>query len=70
MVNIVCDSCKKTIQGAEKDLNVVYLSDKNLCFPCNEKLKQQVKEEMLKERDFTLKKYHDKQLSILNRMCR
>ncbi|MFP4178792.1 MAG: hypothetical protein ACLFQW_04615 [Spirochaetaceae bacterium] len=70
MVNIVCDACKKTIQGADKETNVIFITDKNLCIPCNDKLEETVREEMKKERVFTLEKYNNKRLNNLNKMCK
>lgn len=70
MVNIVCDACKKTIQGADKDVNVVFITDKNLCMPCNDKLENTVREDMKNEKAFTLAKFNNKLLNNLNKMCK
>ncbi|MFO7850403.1 MAG: hypothetical protein R6V67_10620 [Spirochaetia bacterium] len=70
MINVVCDACKKTIQGAHEDTNVVFITDKNLCVPCNEKLENNVREEMHKEKLYTLESYKNKKLNNLNKMCK
>ena len=70
MVNIVCDACKKSIQGAMKDVNVTYIADKNICMPCKEKLEDKTKADMQKKPSYTLEGYHDTYLKNLYGMCR
>ena len=70
MVNIVCDSCKKTIQGAMKDVNVVYIADKNICIPCKQQLEHKLKCDMPNKSPYSLKAYWDAYMKSLYSMCK
>ncbi len=70
MVSIVCDSCKKAIPGAHKDVNLFYYADKSLCAPCRDKLDVKIKEAMKKERTYSFQKYRDTMMRNLQGMCK
>ena len=70
MINIVCDACKKTIRDAQKDVTVFFVTDKSLCYPCKEKLDDQVKNQMFKAKEYGFKKHQDTYVKTLNSMCK
>ncbi|HET6486299.1 MAG TPA: hypothetical protein VFH83_07760 [Spirochaetia bacterium] len=69
MTSIVCDSCKKVVQGARKDQNFSVFMEKDICIPCREELEDATKRQMLSRRPYTLKDYWTTYNTTLTRMC-
>ena len=57
MTAIVCDSCKKAVAGARKDVTYAVMLDKDLCIPCQEELWDATKKQMKTRRPYTFKDY-------------
>jgi hypothetical protein len=68
MTAIVCDSCKKAVAGARKDVNYIAILDKDLCMPCNDDLYVATKKQMIVRRPYLFKDYQDLLLKNLLRM--
>jgi hypothetical protein len=68
MTAIVCDSCKKAVAGARKDVNYIAILDKDLCMPCNDDLRDATKKQMIVRRPYLFKDYQDILLRNLVRM--
>jgi len=59
MTAIFCDICKKEVPGARKDVNYVTVLDKDLCLPCEERLRVTIKQVMAARRPYLFKDYQD-----------
>jgi hypothetical protein len=68
MTAIVCDSCKKAVAGARKDVNYVAILDKDLCLDCNDELRDATKKLMFVRRPYLFKDYQDILLRNLVKM--
>ncbi|MGA2480357.1 MAG: hypothetical protein ABSG63_16530 [Spirochaetia bacterium] len=59
MTAIVCDSCKKAVAGARRDVNYVSILDKDLCLDCHDELRDVTKQQMIVRRPYVFKDYQD-----------
>jgi hypothetical protein len=70
MTAIVCDSCKKAVAGARKDVNYVVFLDKDLCLDCQDELWDATKQQMKARRPYTFKDYQTLLVGNLTQMTR
>lgn len=70
MVNVICDSCKKAISNAKSEVNVFFVLDKTLCKPCEEQIDSAVREQMEKEKAYSLKSYKNKFTKEMEKQCK
>ncbi len=70
MVNVICDSCKKSVSDAKPGINVFFVLDKTLCKPCEEQIDSAVREQMKKEKEFTLKDFKNKFTKEMEKQCK
>ena len=59
MTAIVCDSCKKPVPGARREVNYFTILDKDLCEPCRDELRDSTKQQMRGRQPYTFKDYYD-----------
>jgi hypothetical protein len=70
MLNVICDSCKKPVKDALKDVNYVDILDKAVCSSCKGKCDDRVSQSMMSKRKYGFLD-HKKVLSeTLYKMCR
>jgi hypothetical protein len=70
MINVICDSCKKAIPDAQKDVNVFYVLDKTLCKSCEGKINEAAAEQMSRSKSYSIKQFHDKYIKEMQRRCK
>jgi hypothetical protein len=59
MTAIVCDSCKKAVAAARRDMNYFSILDKDLCEPCHDDLRDAVKAQMRARTQYLFRDYQD-----------
>jgi hypothetical protein len=69
MTAIVCDSCKKVVPNARKDVNYAVHMEKDVCVACREELEDITKKQMLARSPYTFKDYWTAYTANLNKMC-
>jgi hypothetical protein len=69
MTAIFCDSCKKEVPGARKDINYVTVLDKDLCLSCEERLRQSLRQQTAARRPVIFKEYQDTLSRTLQKLC-
>jgi hypothetical protein len=68
MTAIFCDSCKKPIVGARKDVNYFATLDKELCSSCQEELLLVTRQQMAPRQPYLFKDYQQSLVGNLARM--
>jgi hypothetical protein len=68
MLYVYCDNCKKNIPSPRSGKNYVTLFDKDLCIPCSEKLEQDIRTLMAREKDYHLDAFAKNQKTILEKL--
>jgi hypothetical protein len=68
MTAIVCDSCKKAVGGARRDVNYFTILDKDICESCHDDLRDATKVQMRARRPYIFKDYVDILTKNLARM--
>ena len=68
MTAIVCDSCKKPVAGARRDVNYFTILDKDLCENCHDELRDATKQLMRARQTYTFKEYYDTLAKNLGKM--
>ena len=70
MTAIVCDACKKPVNGARRGENYMTFLDKDICEDCAEDLLNATKTAMKARRPYTFKDYNDTLVRNLSSMTR
>lgn len=70
MITIVCDSTKKAIPNAERDVNYVTILDKTLSMPALEQFEAKVREKMGKEDSYSFARYKEIYRQTLSQVCK
>ena len=70
MVNIVCDSCGKIVSQPVLDVNFFNLEGREVCAPCNVKIKALAEKAQDSQRSFQLMNYKDSLKSTLRKVCK
>jgi hypothetical protein len=70
MVTIICDSCRKQIKDASKDLNYVTIKDKALCLSCKRAFDDKVSASMAAKRKYSLSDFQKAYTDTLVKVCK
>jgi hypothetical protein len=70
MNNVICDSCKKVIPGAKREVNYITFQNKALCTACTEAWDQEVREEMGKKGRYSLQDYKETMKKVILKKTR
>ncbi len=68
MTAIVCDSCKKPVAGARREVNYFTILDKDLCEGCHDELKDTTKQQMRGRPSYSFKEYYEVLTKNLGKM--
>ncbi len=70
MVTIICDSCRKPIKDASKDINYITIKDKALCLSCKRVFDDKVSASMGSKRKYSLSDFHKTYSDVLAKVCK
>jgi hypothetical protein len=70
MVAIICDSCRKQIKDAAKDVNFVVFKDKAMCLSCKRAFEDKISSSMASKRKYSLSDYQKVLSDTLVRVCK
>jgi hypothetical protein len=70
MVQVVCDSCGKTLKNPAVDTNYVYRLGRHICMSCHEKLVAAVDKSVEAKAPYTYRKYWTVYEDTVKKMCR
>lgn len=70
MFIVSCDSCRKQVKNASKDVNYVAILDKAICMPCKKSFEDKVSSSMLSKRKYSLSDYQKTFQDTLKKMCK
>jgi len=70
MQTIICDSCRKQVKDASRDLNYYTLRNRALCIPCKEDFDKKITRTMRAKRKYSFAEYKKTYTDTINKMCK
>ena len=70
MITVHCDSCRKQVKDASKDVNYVAIFDKAICLPCRKRFDDKISATMMSKRKYSLSDYQKTYQDTLRKMCK
>lgn len=70
MQTIICDSCRKQIKDADRDVNYVTVLDKAMCVPCKENFEKRVTTAMRTKKKYVFLDHKKLLTDTLRKICK
>lgn len=70
MNNIICDSCKKVVSGAKRDVSYFTFQNKALCKGCYDNWDKAVRSEMGKKDQYSMETYKETMKTVIAKQTR
>ncbi len=70
MLTVICDSCRKQVKNAMKDVNYVTLKDRAMCLPCKRAFDDKISNNMTSKRKYSFSDYRKVYSDTLTKICK